>query len=297
MDKHLRYAFYFLIVFGIAAIGLLYFYSNGVAVLNPKGMIGAKERDLLLLCTWTMLLVVIPVFLMTFFIAWKYRESNKNAEYKPDWAHNTLAEIIWWGFPLIIIVVLSVLTWNSCHELDPFKPIESNKKALRIQAVALQWKWLFIYPDQRIATVNYMQIPIDRPIDFEITADAPMNSFWIPELGGQVYAMAGMRSKLHLIADQRGSFRGCSSNISGKGFAGMSFMTHAGTEEEFEQWVSSSTGSMSLSYDEYDELVKPSEYVPPATYSLGESGLFDWIIMKYMKPMPETKRMAHDSVH
>ncbi len=292
MDKKLKYSFYFLVLFGIVSIGLLFWYSHGVAVLNPKGMIGEKQRNLMMLSTYIMLFVVVPVFILTFFIVWKYRASNKDAKFTPDWDHSHIAEAVWWGIPLVIIVILGVITWKSCHELDPFKPIASDKKPLKIQVVALQWKWLFIYPEQQIATVNFIQFPENTPLEFEITSDAPMNSFWIPELGGQVYAMSGMRSKLHLIANGVGTYRGYSANISGKGFSGMTFMAQSSTPEDFDQWVTSAKQAPGLSFEVYDQLAKPSEYNAPANYSLSEPGLFNWIVMKYMMPMPEGERHA-----
>ena len=278
MDKKLKAAFFLLVLFGIAAIGLLAFYSNHIVVLNPQGMIGQKQSYLLLLCTWIMLIVVVPVFLLTFWITWKYQ--NQKAEHKPDWDHSHIAEALWWGIPLVIIVVLSVITWKSCHELDPFKPLSSDAKPLRIQVVALQWKWLFLYPDQKIATVNFVQFPEKTPIAFEIAADAPMNSFWIPELGGQIYAMAGMRSKLHLMANGPGTYRGCSANISGKGFSGMTFMAKSSSQGEFDQWAASVGQSAPLNYS---ELIPPSEYNAPAVYTLPDPNLFDQIIMKYQQ--------------
>jgi cytochrome o ubiquinol oxidase subunit 2 len=293
VDKKLKLAFYFLVLFGIASIGLLFVFSDGVAVLSPKGMIGEKQSFLLMLSTYIMLFVVVPVFILTFFICWKYRANNKKATFNPDWDRSHIAEAVWWGFPFIIIVILSVITWKACHELDPFKPIVSDKKPLKVQVVALQWKWLFIYPDQQIATVNFLKIPEKTPIAFEITSDAPMNSFWIPELGGQVYAMAGMRSKLHLMANGVGTYRGSSANISGKGFSGMSFMVESSTQENFDSWVSSVAGSPGLSFDAYRELAKPSEYNKPANYSLSEPGLFNWIVMKYMMPMPEGEHASN----
>jgi cytochrome o ubiquinol oxidase subunit 2 len=287
VDKKLKAAFFFLIAFGIVAIGLLFTFSQGVTVLNPQGMIGERQRDLLMLSTYIMLFVVIPVFLLTFFIAWKYRASNKNAKYSPDWDHSHVAEAIWWGVPLVIIIILGVLTWRSCHELDPFKPLVSDKKPVKIQAVALQWKWLFIYPEQGIATLNYLQFPEKTPLNFEVTSDAPMNSCWIPDLGGQIYAMAGMKSKLHLIANGVGTYRGSSANLSGEGFAGMTFQAVSSTEEDFEAWVTSVKQAPNLSYEVYAELLKPSQYNQRENYVLSEPGLFDWIVMKYMMPMED----------
>ncbi|HEY5259644.1 MAG TPA: cytochrome ubiquinol oxidase subunit II, partial [Rhabdochlamydiaceae bacterium] len=194
--------FLFFLAVGVAGVSFLYF--GDIAVLDPQGMIALKERDLLLTATWLMLLIVIPVFILTVWVAFKYHSGNTKAKFRPDWDKSHLAETIWLGVPCIIGIVLSVLIWNSCHELDPFRPIASTSKPIKIQAVALQWKWLFIYPDHGIATVNFIQFPEQVPVDFEITADAPMNSFWIPELGGQIYAMPGMKAQLHLIADTLG---------------------------------------------------------------------------------------------
>ncbi|MES2272848.1 MAG: ubiquinol oxidase subunit II [Chlamydiota bacterium] len=285
MNRRLKFAFLFLVLFGIASIGLVFFYSDQIAVLSPKGLIAQKQCNLLLNATLLMLIIVIPTFALTFFISWKYRASNKSAKHSPDWDYNLLAESIWWGVPCILMLVLGVITWKGCHELDPFKPIDSNKAPLRIQVVALQWKWLFIYPDQQIATLNFVQFPEQTPIDFEITADAPMNSFWIPELGGQVYAMAGMKSKLHLIANDANSFRGSSANISGEGFSGMTFIAKSSSKADFDQWVGSvKESSNSLNLDEYTQLIQPSAYVPAATYILKDPDLFDSIVMKYMRP-------------
>lgn len=256
-----------------------------VAVMNPKGLIASKQRDLIITATLLMLIVVIPVFLLTIFISWKYRAGNKEAKYSPDWDHNSKAEMVWWGFPLIIILVLSIVTWKWTHDLDPFKPIQSDAKPMTVQVVALRWKWLFIYPEHGIASVNFVQFPEQVPIKFEITSDAPMNSFWIPQLGGQIYAMPGMMSQLNLIADEQGIFSGSSANLSGKGFAGMRFVAKASSQAEFDKWVVSVQGSsQSLNREEYKRLAEPSEYNQPAFYLLQDDGLFNWSIMKYTMP-------------
>lgn len=250
-------------------------------VLNSSGLIGDKERNLMLFTTILMCIVVIPVYLLTLFIAWKFAEV-KQAKYTPKWDFNLVLEYVWWGFPFVIILILAVTTYISCHKLDPFRPIQMGGKPLKIQAVALQWKWLFIYPEEGIATVNYVQFPKDRPLEFNITADAPMNSFWIPALGGQIYAMSGMSSKLNLIANKTGTFRGCSANLSGRGFSGMYFQAVASTEEEFNNWIGEvSSSGQSLTSEEYKDLVKPTEYAPKAYYSLGQQDLYQWIIKKY----------------
>ncbi len=267
----------------ILVLGGIYLSQLDLIVLNPKGIIGVKERDLMWICTLLMMIVIVPVFVMTLFIVWKYRADNPKHKYKPDWNHSTVAEIIWWGIPCIIVVILSVLNWIACYDLDPYKPIENGKKPITIQVVALNWKWLFIYPEEKIATVNFLQVPVGVPINFVITADAPMNSFWIPELGGQIFAMSGMRTELHLIADHKGEFRGVSANISGKGFSGMTFFLKAGSDEDYNQWLSQVQNSpQSLDVSSYKQLAEPSENNPVAYYRLGDAALFDWVLMREM---------------
>lgn len=256
-----------------------------IDVLEPKGWVAGQERDLIVTATLLMLIVVIPVFILTAFIAWKYRAKNSSAKYHPEWDSNKFLEAGWWIVPGLIILVLSVMTWNSSHKLDPFKPLQSTAPPIKIQAVALQWKWLFIYPQQNIASVNEVQFPLQTPVSFEITADAPMNSFWIPRLGGQVYAMSGMKTNLHLIADQAGSFRGSSANISGHGFAGMNFTAVASPPADFEQWVQNARHSSNqLNYAKYDILARPSENNQHAYFSAVQTGLFDAVINKFNLP-------------
>lgn len=264
---------------------VLFLRSNDIAVLHPKGWVALRERRLFIITTLLMLIVVVPVLVLAFVFAWKYRVGAK-AKYTPDWDHNRVAESLWWGVPCLIMIVLGIITWKGSYELDPFKPIETNTKPLTIQVVALQWKWLFIYPEQNIATVNFVQFPEQTPIVFEITADAPMNSFWIPQLGGQIYAMPGMKTKLHLIADEPGSYRGSSANLSGSGFSGMTFTAQSTTQADFDQWVESVKQTPGLlTADEYNKLVEPSRDNPVASYSLKEEDLYDQIVMKYMMPM------------
>lgn len=290
MKTKYKVAIIVLLVLGASALTALYINKHNIPVMKPKGMIAVKERDLISTASELMLIVVIPVFILTWIFAWKYREGNTKAKHTPDWAHNNIAEYSWWGVPLVIVVILAVITWRSSQELTPYKPLKIDKKPIVIQVVALDWKWLFIYPELGIATVNFVQFPEKTPLNFEITSDAPMNSFWIPALGGQIYAMPAMRTKLHLIADEVGTFRGASANLSGVGFAGMTFTAKASSEEEFNQWVQQAKQSAKqLSFEEYNQLAKPSEYHPVATYSLTQQDLFDRIIMKYMAPAHEQK--------
>ena len=281
MKKIFKITFVTLLCLGVIALSVLYINTHTIDVLEPKGMIGERERELMITASLLMLIVVIPVFVLTWIFAWKYRVGHK-LRHDPNWEHNYIAEYCWWGVPIVIILILAVTTWKSSHDLNPFKPIENGKKPISIQVVALDWKWLFIYPEQGIATVNFVQFPEKTPINFAITSDAPMNSFWIPQLGGQIYAMPAMRSKLHLIANESGSFKGVSANISGKGFAGMRFVAQATTDEEFDQWVLKVKASARPL--DYEKLAQPSEYHPVEYYLLDRQDLFDRIMMKYMRP-------------
>lgn len=259
-----------------------------IDILFPSGIIGLDERNLLFIIQALMLLIVIPVYILTFIFSWKYRADNPKGKYEPDLVDNTLAEVIWWGLPLVMTIAVSILTWIKTEQLDPFKPIQSPNKTLTVQAVALQWKWLFIYPEEKIAVVNFLQIPEQTPIHFEITADAPMNSLWIPKLGGQIYAMPKMKTELNLIANETGDFRGSSANLSGEGFAGMHFITRATTQKEYLTWLESAKdASQVLDIKEYEKLAAPSQNNAVAIYKLGDDALFEHILMKFMHPAPK----------
>lgn len=197
-----------------------------MVLMNPKGAIGVEQRTLIITAIALMLIVVIPVIFMAFAFAWKYRASNKDAKYSPNWSHSNKIEAVVWTIPIIIIAILGTITWKTTHELDPFKPIVTDKKPMTIEVVSLDWKWLFIYPEQGIATVNELAFPKDVPVEFKITSNSVMNSFFIPQLGGQIYAMAGMQTKLHLIGNEAGKYDGISSSFSGRGFSGMLSLIH-----------------------------------------------------------------------
>lgn len=282
---------------GVVGIATVLLHGHNIAVLNPQGTIANKERDLIVFTVVLALVIVIPVFTMLFVIVWKYREGNVKAKkkYSPDWDGSRLYETIWWGVPCVIMFVLGVVIWQSSHDLDPYKKLESNVKPVRVQVVALQWKWLFIYPEEKIASVNLVEFPEDTPVNFEITADAPMNSLWIPSLGGQVYAMNGMSTKLHLMADNIGDYKGSSANISGEGFAGMKFVARATSKADFDNWVrTNQKNGVGLDMDKYREIAKPSKDVPVATYSLKQSDLYDNIVMKYMAHGGSNETMDHE---
>lgn len=277
-----------LLLAGFIGLGVwLLLAGKNIAVFNPQGVIAAHQRDLIVFTLTLSLFVVIPVFVMLGVFAWRYREGNTKAKHRPDEDGNKWLEALWWGIPIIIIAILSVVTWVSTHQLDPYKPLVSNEKPLKVQVVALQWKWLFLYPEQRIATVNELRIPVGVPVNFELTADAPMSAFWIPNLGTQVYAMNGMSSKLSLQADKEGVYHGSNSNINGEGYADMGFKAVAIPKDAFSNWakatkLASDNDGLAMDWDRYQELAKPSRKDPVNYYQLRELGLYNRIMQKYM---------------
>jgi cytochrome o ubiquinol oxidase subunit 2 len=253
--------------------------------MNPAGQIAAGQRDLIITVTVLMLLIIVPIFVLTFWISWKYRATNTKATYQPDWDHNTKLEALWWGIPCIIIGVIAVMAWQTSHTLDPSQALESDKKPMTVQVIALQWKWLFLYPEQRVASVNELVFPSDRSLELQITSAAPMNSFWIPRLGGQIYAMEGMTTKLHLEADKPGIFNGSSANLSGEGFARMNFKARAVSTDSFNGWVEDARqkpGELTLAA--FHALSRPAVPDKPLTYASYEHNLYDTVIMRYMAP-------------
>jgi cytochrome o ubiquinol oxidase subunit 2 len=273
----------------VVVLGMLAYVTVGrnIPVLDPKGLIANQERDLILLTFGLGLVVVIPVFIMLFSIAWRYRAGNTKARYEPEMSGNRGLEALWWGIPCIIILLLGIVTAVSTHALDPYKPISSSVQPVKIQVVSLNWRWLFIYPDEGIATMNYINIPKDTPINFTITSDAPMNSFWIPALAGQVYAMSGMSTQLHLMADNTGTFRGSSANISGDGFADMQFTVNSMNEADYKTWATNtfnSTKTTLLTDDAYKKIAVPTHDSSQQTFLLMDNSLYNEIIMKYMSP-------------
>lgn len=257
-----------------------------LVLIHSKGDVGKDERDLIYIATALMLLVVVPVIIMTFVFAFRYRESNTKATYDPTFHHSNKIEVVVWGVPIIIIAILAAIVWKTTHELDPYRPLDSDVKPVEVQVVALDWKWLFIYPEEGIATLNYLELPANTPINFKVTADAPMNSFMIPQLGGQIYAMAGMATQLHLIANEEGVYDGRGYAFSGPGFNGMHFKTHIVSDSEYNNWVSKVKHSSSneLNPSVYKELAKPSEYVESQLYSSVTEDLFNNVMMKFMMP-------------
>ena len=268
----------------VAGAGLTLAGCSG-GVLDPKGQVGMDEKNLIILCTILMLIVVVPVIVLTLYFAWKYRASRDFEIYTPKWAHSTKIEAVVWSIPILIVISLSVITWRSTHALDPYSPLEGQGEHLTVEVVSLNWKWLFIYPEQGIATVNELVFPANKPVAFKITSESTMNSFFIPQLGSQIYSMAGMETKLHLIANEPGTYKGISSNYSGAGFTGMKFNAIATpTEGDFNDWVASvKQAQTALTPASYEQLAKQSENNPVTYYSNVSEGLFHDIVMKYMK--------------
>ncbi|MCE9680492.1 ubiquinol oxidase subunit II [Shewanella sp. AS1] len=253
-------------------------------VLDPKGQVGMDEKQLIIIATVLMLIVVIPVIVMTLFFAWKYRDGRDHEIYAPKWAHSKTIELVVWLVPVVIVLILGVITWGSTHRLDPYKPLEHEAKPITVEVVSLNWKWLFIYPDLGIASVNELAFPANVPVNFKISSDTAMNSFFIPQLGSQIYSMAGMTTKLHLIANEPGTYKGISANYSGAGFTGMKFNAIAtATRADFDAWVArvKQQGGR-LNSKSYAELAKESSNNPVAYYSSVSHGLFEQVVMQYM---------------
>lgn len=253
-------------------------------VMSPAGDVAVQQRDLILVSTLLMLLIILPVMAMTLWFAWRYREKAQAKDYDPDWDHSTSLELLIWSAPLLIIIALGAITWSSTHLLDPYRPIERldpqrkvepAAKRLQVEVVAMDWKWLFIYPELGIATVNELAAPVDQPIEFKITSSTLMNSFFVPALAGQIYAMPGMQTVLHAVANKPGNFEGFSANYSGAGFSNMRFRFHAMDQAGFDQWVAKVKASgAKLDRATYVKLEQPSEKVPPLYFAGVEPKLF-----------------------
>ena len=275
---------------GLLLLAPLFLLSGcDLVLLNASGDVAVQQGRLIVISTVLMLLIIVPVIALTVFFAWKYRASNKEAEYSPEWDHSTQLELAIWAAPLIIIIALGAITWISTHTLDPYRALRriddtrtvpANAKPLVVEVVALDWKWLFIYPEQGIASVNELAAPLDRPIMFKITSSTVMNSFYIPALAGQIYAMPGMETKLHAVINKPGEFEGFSANYSGAGFSGMRFKFHGLSNEGFDEWVKKAKAGKDgeLSRETYVKLETPSERDPVRHYASVAPDLYDAIL-------------------
>lgn len=276
----------FLVLALIVGVTGWYLSRHTIPVLQPAGMVGARERRLIIWCCVISAVIVIPVFGLLIAFAWRYREGNHRAKYRPDMDGNALVEGIWWLIPGAIIIVISVLIWNSSYALDPYKKLTANPE--HIQVVALDGKWLFIYPKENIALTGFAWIPTHRSVEFDITSDTVMTSFWVPQLGSQMYAMPGMTTKLNLEADKTGSYHGLAANISGVHFADQTFTLFAKSQADFATWAKRShttDPAHELTLAAYNKLKQYNPDEPDAPWSSVEPGLYDTITMKYMMPM------------
>jgi cytochrome o ubiquinol oxidase subunit 2 len=271
---------------GLAAASMLA--GCNTVVMNPSGDIAAQQGHLIVVSTFLMLLIIVPVIFLSLFFAWRYRQSNTTAVYEPEWDHSTQLELLIWGAPLLIIIALGLLTWINTHTLDPYRPlsridathaIPAGTKPLEVEVVALDWKWLFIYPEQGIATVNELAAPVNVPVHFRITSSSVMNSFYIPALAGQIYAMPGMQTTLNAVINHTGEFDGFSANYSGAGFSDMRFKFHGMTQEDFAKWVESAkSGQGTLDRAGYLALEKPSQREPARRYAGVDASLYHAIL-------------------
>jgi cytochrome o ubiquinol oxidase subunit II len=236
-------------------------------VLDPKGPVASAERQILFNSLGIMLAIVIPTIIATLGVAFWFRASNERARYRPNFRYSGRLELLVWSIPAMTVFLVGGVAWVGSHEVSPRKPITSTQKALRIQVASLDWKWLFIYPDQGVASVNQLTIPVGTPVSFELTSSGVMNSFFVPQLGSQIYTMAGMVSHLELRADDPGTYRGMSAQFSGDGFSDMHFNVDAVSAEQFAQWVDlARRAGPELNAKTYADLAKPSEAVVPFTY-------------------------------
>jgi len=267
-------------IIGVAALG-----GCTEGVLDPKGPIASAERQILFNALGIMLAIVIPTILATLGVAAWFRASNRRARYLPDFEYSGRLEVLVWAIPAMTVILVGGVAWVGAHDLDPRKPIVSTTKPINIQVVSLDWKWLFIYPDAGIASVNQLTIPAGTPVNFELTSSGVMNSFFVPQLGSQIYTMAGMVTHLALQADRPGTYRGLSAQFSGNGFADMRFSVDVASAEDFTRWVDAtrSAGPV-LDQQAYAELVKPSHAVVPFTYGAVASNLFGGIVGSVMQP-------------
>ena len=257
-------------------------------VLNPAGDVAAQQGQLVITATLLMLVLIVPVIALTLFFAWKYRQGNTEAEYDPEWHHSTKLELVIWSVPLAIIIILGALTWVTTHKLDPYRPLDridaqrpvpAGLKPLEVQVVAMDWKWLFVYPEQGIALVNELAAPVDRPIHFKLTATSTMNAFYVPDLAGMVYAMPGMQTELHGVINKAGVFPGLASHNSGAGFSGMTFKFHGLSDAGFAQWVQQAQAEgKTLDKSTYLQLAKPSERDPVQRFARVDADLYDRVL-------------------
>ncbi len=258
-------------------------------VLDPQGPIAGAEQLILLNATTIMLVVVAPVIVLTLAFAFWYRSSHKAAAYDPDWVYSGHLELLVWSVPAMVVILLAGVGWTGSHELDPARKLQAAAEPLRVEVVSLDWKWLFIYPDQGLATVNQLYIPIGTPIEFTLTSATVMNAFFVPQLGSQIATMPGMTTHLNLMAERAGDYPGLSTQFSGDGFSDMRFVVHAVSAAEFKQWLDRCHGQdvdRNLTQQAYAKLAQPATNTPALVYGEVEPKLFEQIVTSTAQPLP-----------
>lgn len=289
---------------GAATIATLLLSGCEMVVMNPAGDIAIQQRDLIITSTVLMLLIIIPVIALTLLFAWKYRADKNPKDYDPEWHHSTKLEVVIWSAPVVIILLLGTVTWIATHRLDPYRPIDridearpvtEEHKPLTVEVVAMDWKWLFFYPELGIGSVNEFAAPVDTPINFKITGTTAMNSFFVPALAGQIYAMGGMQTKLHAVINKEGVYDGFSANYSGAGFSHMRFKFHGLSDQGFNAWVEKVKSSgKPFGRQEYLEFAKPSEREPVQYFANVDPELYSAILNRCVEP---NKLCMRDIMH
>jgi cytochrome o ubiquinol oxidase subunit 2 len=265
--------------FTVLALAILSDSCRAAGVLDPQGPVAAAERLILLNATGIMLVVVLPVILLTLGFAWWYRASNQRAAYRPDWSYSGRIELVVWSIPAMVVMLLAAVAWTGSHDLDPAQKLATDVTPIRIEVVSLDWKWLFIYPNQQIADVNELIVPVGTPIEFSLTSANVMNAFFVPQLGSQIYTMPGMTTRLNLLAERAGDYPGFSSNFSGEGFSDMRFLVHAVPASEFLRWLAQTRDAGSaLDADAYTQLARAGSNTRTRTYNHVDPALFDQIV-------------------
>ena len=287
MDMHyVKFIIIPLLIIGVVLGAYFALSSEYALVVQYKGLMAHQQWDVFKIVVYCMICITLPTIIIMLIVAWRYRAENKRAKYEPERTSGLLGQIILWTLPSIVVIVMATINWEKTHELDPHQPLKGDGDPLKIQVIALNWKWLFIYPEQGIAMVNFFQFPEKIPINFELTADnAPINSFWLPQLSGQIYAMSGMITPLHILAYETGEFPGRAAEINGEGLADMTFVAKASTQQEFDTWVKNvKKSALKLDSKTYEELTQFSTNYPVTLYADVEKDLFKKVVMKYHTP-------------
>jgi cytochrome o ubiquinol oxidase subunit II len=268
-------------IFAALAAACLVAACRGAGVLDPQGPVSSAERLILLNATSIMLVVVLPVIVLTLAFAWWYRASNARAAYRPDWSYSGRIEFVVWSIPAMVVILLAGVAWTGSHVLDPARKLEADARPIRIEVVSLDWKWLFIYPDEQVAALNQLVVPTGAPIEFMLTSANVMNGFFVPQLGSQIYTMPGMTTRLNLLAERAGDYPGLSSNFSGDGFSDMRFVVHAVPASEFFSWLARTRGEGStLDAAAYSQLARAGSNAQIQTYSSVDPNLFERIVQQ-----------------